>query len=83
MIYDYFRVTGAHDTVLHYAVRNFDARHGRIGTGAVVQNRKKKASVGKATNAVSGMRSLSRGRSVSRKRSIRGKSNLGAILRQP
>ena len=84
MIYDYFRVTGAHDTVLDYAViyslspfamiifrnsiqdgmkkiskpdyqklktmvkrsidqklrlRNFDARHGRIESGAVVESR--------------------------------------------
>ena len=53
-------------------LRNFDARHGRIETGAVVKNRKglsgvegekyllpverKKASVRKETNAVSGMR---------------------------
>ena len=65
-----------------------------------VTSRKKKASVRKETNAVSGMRvtivrknqntkpppsepSMSRGRSVSKKNSVRGKSNHGAILRQP
>ena len=54
-------------------LRNFDARHGRIETGAAIKNRKgmsgvgggkgtcyqvgkKKASVRKETNAVSGMR---------------------------
>ena len=54
MICDYFRVSGAHDTVLDYAdlfsvnlrddsgirLRNFDARQGKIETGAVVKNRK-------------------------------------------
>ena len=79
-------------------LRIFDARQGRIETGAVVKNRKgmsgvercllpveKKASVRKETDAVSATPSepaLSRGRGVSRKR-IRGKSNHGSILRQP
>ena len=99
-------------------LRNFDARHGRIETGAEVKNRKGIGGVegGKGTLVSSGKKKdqcskgdqcsfphegsdraqkpdrnaathseppLSRGRSVSRKRSIRGKSNHGAILRQP
>ena len=97
-------------------LRNSDARHGRIETGAVVNYRKGMSGVeeekvfvtsGKQKgqcwkrDQVSGRRvtivpknpehtaakpsepSLSRGRSVSRKRSIQGKSNHGAILRQP
>ena len=98
-------------------LRNFDARHGRIETGAVVKNRKGMSGVAgeKGTcylwkekgqcskgyqcsfqhernnraqkpehNAATPSEPfLSRGRSVSRKRSIRGKSNHGAILRQP
>ena len=93
--------------------RNFDARHGRIETGAVVKNRKGMSGVegGKGTcfqwkekgqcskgggyesndraqkpdhNAATPSEPpLSRGRSVSRKRSVQGKSNHGAILRQP
>ena len=97
-----------------FRLRKFDARHGKIGTGAVVKNRKeligierrkrymspverKKATVRRETSAVSGKRvtivSKTRPqcrhtfrailRSVSKKRSIQGKSNHGAILRQP
>ena len=100
-----------------YKSRNFDARHGRIETGAVVKNRKGMSGVegGKGTSyqwkekgqcskgdqcsfrhesddraqkpehnaATPPEPSFSRGRSVSKKRSIQGKSNHGAILRQP
>ena len=53
-----------------------------------VTSGKKKTSVRKETSVVSGMRvmiepSMTRGRSVSKKRSIQGKSNHGAIPRQP
>ena len=98
-------------------LRNFDARHGRIETGAVVKNRMGPIGVkgGKGTchqwkekgqcsqgdrcsfrhepqdrahkpdhnAAILSEPSLSRGRSVSKKRGIQGKSNHGAILRQP
>ena len=83
-------------------LRNFDARHGKIETGAVVKNRKgkvpvtsgkKKASVRKETDAVSGMRvtivhkkpdhNAATPSEPSSSRSVRGKSNHGAILRQP
>ena len=97
--------------------RNFDARHWRIETGAVVKNRKGMSGVeggkghcyqwkGKGqcsdgeqcsfwhesndraqkpehTAASPSEPSMTRGRSVSKKRSIKGKSNHGAILRQP
>ena len=95
-----------------HRLRNFDARHGRIETGAAVTSRrgssgiergkvfvtsgKQKGIVREETNAVSGMSvtivrnaatlsepTVARRRRVSRKRSIRGKSNHGAILRQP
>ena len=98
-------------------LRNFDARHGRIETGAVVKSRKGMSGVegGKGVcyqwkekgqcskgdqcsfrhdsndraqkpehNAATlSEPSMTRGRSVSKKRSIQGKSNHGAILRQP
>ena len=98
-------------------LRNCDAMHGRIETGAVIKNRKGLVVVegGKATccqwkekgqcskrdqcsfrhesddraqrpehnAATPSGPTVSRGRSASRKRSIRGKSNHGAILRQP
>ena len=98
-------------------LRNFDARHGRIETGAVVKSRKgligvegekryllpverkrpllegtpvqflawtqDRAQKPEHTAATPSEPTVSRGRSVSRKRSIRGKSNHGAILRQP
>ena len=98
-------------------LRNFDARHGRIETGAVVKNQKGMSGVeggkgicyqwkekGQCSKgdqcsfrhesndraqkpehdaATPSEPSLSRGRSVSKKRSIQGKSNHGAILRQP
>ena len=94
-------------------LRNLDARHGRIVTGAVkglsdVEGGKGTCYQWKEKSQCSqgdrcGLRhesndraqkpepkaaapsepSMSRGRSVSRKRSIRGKSNHGAILRQP
>ena len=98
-------------------LRNFDARHGKIESGAVIKSRKGPIGVeggkgicfqwkGKGqcsqgdrcsfrhetqdraqkpehTAATLSEPTASRGRSVSRKRSIRGKSNHGAILRQP
>ena len=97
-------------------LRNFDARHGRIETGAVVKSRKgitgveggkgtcyqwkkdqcsqgdrcsfwhethDRAQKPEHTAATPSEPTASRGPSVSRKRSIRGKSNHGAILRQP
>ena len=96
--------------------RNFDGRHGIIGTGAVINRRgsggveegkgicyqwKEKGRCSKgdqcgfrhesgdhaqkqAPNAATPSEpSMTRGRSVSKKRSIQGKSNHGAILRQP
>ena len=96
-------------------LRNFDARHERIEKGAVVKNRngmngveggkgtcyqwKEEGQCSKGdpmqfpprdreqkpehTAATPSEPSWSRGRSVSKKRSIQGKSNHGAILRQP
>ena len=98
-------------------LRNFDASHGRIETGAVVTSRRELSGIesGKGISyqwqangqcskgdqcsfrhesndrarkphhnaATPSEPSLSRGRSVSLKRSIQGKSNHGAILRQP
>ena len=98
-------------------LRNFDARHEKIETGAVIKNQKALKGVegGKGVcyqwkekgqcskrdgcsfrhesndraqkptpkGATNSEPSTTRGRSVSRKRSIRGKSNHGAILRQP
>ena len=76
-------------------LRNFNARHGRIESGALVKSRKGIIDVegGKGSNdrahkpdhnaATPSEPSLSRGRSVSKKRSIQSKSNHGAILRQP
>ena len=98
-------------------LRNLDARHGRTKTGAVIKNRKGMSGVegGKGTcyqwkekgqyskgdqcsfrhesgdrapkpghNAATPSEpSLPRSRSVSKKRSIQGRSNHGAILRQP
>ena len=98
-------------------LRNFDARHERIESGAVVKNRKGLIGVEggkgycyqwkvKGQCSKGDKRSfrherndhaqkptpkaatpseplMTRGRSVSKKRSIRGKSNHGAILRQP
>ena len=98
-------------------MRNFDARHGRLESGAVVKSRKELIGVegGKGfccqwkekghcsqgdgcsvrhetqdrgqkpehTAATPSEPTVSRRRSVSRKRSIRGKSDHGAILRQP
>ena len=97
--------------------RNFDARHGKIESGAVVKNRKgfigveggkgicyhwkekgqcsqgdrcsfrhdgyERALKPEPKAATLSEPSMSRGRSVSKKTSIRGKSNHGAILRQP
>ena len=98
-------------------LRNFVARHGRIESGAVVKSQKgligveggkgicyqwnekgqcsqgvrcslRQETVDRAQKtepkaATASEPSMSRGRSLSRKRSIRGKSNHGAILRQP
>ena len=98
-------------------LRNFDASHGRIERGAVLKNRrewvalkeekvsvtsgKKKAECSKGDQcsfrhesndrahkpdhnaATASEPSSSRGRSVSKRRSVQGKSNHGAILRQP
>ena len=97
-------------------LRNFDARHWRSETGAVVKNRKglsgveggkgicyqwkEKGQCSKGDQcsfrheshdrakptpkaATPSEPSMTRGRSVSRKKSVRGKSNHGAILRQP
>ena len=99
------------------SLRNFDARHGKIETGAVVKSRKglrgvergsgicyewkekSQSSTGdqcsfqhmsddrapKPTSkaAPPSEPSMTRGRSASRQRSVRGRSNHGAILRQP
>ena len=97
-------------------LRNFDARHGRIETGAVVKVERELSVEGRKgtcyqwkeqgqcsqgdrcsfrheaqdraqkpehTAATPSEPTVSRGRRVSKKRSIRGKSNHGAILRQP
>ena len=72
-------------------LRNFDARLGKIESGAVGKSREgavgvetqDRAQKPEHTAATLSEPALSRGGSVSGKKSIRGKSNHGSIARQP